>query len=209
MPPQETTAHHRDEATIAAETWPRSVSGPTPEMRLRRMHHITAIGSDPAQIEHFFAGILGMRLVKRTVNFDDPSSPHFYFGVGESPPGTIITYFAYPPGTMRRARIGAGLTHHFALSVSDEDALAGWRDVLNASGVPTTEIRDRAYFRSIYFHDPDGHIIEIATDTPGFTTDETQAELGRTLQLPSWLAPRRNEIERDLTPITVRDPIAR
>jgi glyoxalase family protein len=105
--------------------------------------------------------------------------------------------------------MGAGLTHHFALSVSDEDALARWREVLNAAGVPTTEIRDRAYFRSIYFHDPDGLIIEIATDTPGFTTDETESELGRTLQLPSWLEPRRDEIERNLTPITVREPMGR
>ena len=209
LPPLETTANHRDEAAIAAETWPDSISAPTPEMRLRRMHHITAIGSDAGQTEHFFTGILGMRLVKRTVNFDDPSSPHCYFGVGDGAPGTIITYFAYPQGTMRPVRMGAGLTHHFALSVSNEDALADWRDLLNASGVPTTEIRDRAYFRSIYFHDPDGHIIEIATDTPGFTTDETLPELGRTLQLPSWLEPRRSEIERNLTPISVREPIGR
>ncbi|HEX2280515.1 MAG TPA: VOC family protein [Thermomicrobiales bacterium] len=209
LPPPETTARYRDEATIAAETWPDSIPETTPEMRLRRMHHITAIGSDAGQTERFFVGILGMRLVKRTVNFDDPSSPHLYFGVDDGAPGTIVTYFAYPHGTMRPVRMGAGLTHHFALSVADEDALGEWRDYLNASGVPTTEIKDRAYFRSIYFHDPDGHIVEIATDTPGFTVDETQAELGRSLQLPQWLQPRRNEIERSLTPITVRDPIGR
>jgi glyoxalase family protein len=168
-------------------------------MRLRRMHHITAIGSDASQTERFFAGILGMRLVKRTVNFDDPGSPHCYFGVGDGAPGAIVTYFAYPHGTMRPVKLGAGLTHHFALSVSDEDALGEWRDYLNASGVPTTGIKDRAYFR----------IIEIATEKPGFTTDEAEAELGRTLQLPPWLEPRRSEIERNLTPITVRDPIGR
>ena len=209
LPPRETMAGYRDEAGIAAETWPDPVSAPTSEMRLRRMHHITAIGSDASQIERFFAGILGMRLVKRTVNFDDPSSPHLYFGVGDGAPGTIVTYFAYPHGTMRPVRPGAGLTHHFALSVSDEEALGEWRDFLNASSVPTTEIKDRAYFRSISFHDPDGQIVEIATGTPGFTTDETEAELGRTLQLPLWLEPRRSEIERDLTPITVRDPVGR
>lgn len=209
LPPLETTANHRDEAAIATETWPDPISEPTPHMRLRRMHHITAIGSDAGQTEHFFAGILGMRLVKRTVNFDDPRSPHLYFGIGDGAPGTIVTYFAYPHGTMRPVRMGAGLTHHFALSVSDEYALVHWRDVLIAGGVPTTEIRDRAYFRSINFHDPDGHIIEIATDTPGFTTDETEPELGRTLQLPSWLEPRRDEIEQNLTPVTVPEPIGR
>ena len=123
--------------------------------------------------------------------------------------GTEVRYFAYPHGTMRPVRIGAGLTHHFALSVPDEDALSEWRDYLNASGVPTTDIKDRAYFRSIYFHDPDGHLLEIATDTPGFTTDESEPQLGRTLQLPHWLQPRRSEIERSLTSITVRDPIGR
>jgi glyoxalase family protein len=209
LPPPETTANRRDEAAIAADTWPNPIAVPTPEMRLRRMHHITAIGSDASQTEGFFAGILGMRLVKRTVNFDDPRSPHLYFGVGDGAPGTIVTYFAYPHGTMRLVRIGAGLTHHFALSVADEDALGEWRDYLNGSGVPTTEIKDRAYFRSIYFHDPDGHIVEIATETPGFTADESEAELGRTLQLPHWLQPRRSEIERSLAPITVRHPIGR
>jgi glyoxalase family protein len=209
LPPLETTANHRDEAAIAAETWPDPIAAPTSQMRLQRMHHITAIGSDAGQTEHFFAGILGMRLMKRTVNFDDPSSPHLYFGVGDGAPGTIITYFAYPRGTMRPVRMGAGLTHHFALSVSDEAALARWRDFLNANGVPTTEIRDRAYFRGISFHDPDGHIIEIATETPGFTTDEPKAELGRSLQLPPWLEPDRGEIVRNLTPITVREPIGR
>jgi glyoxalase family protein len=209
LPPRETMAGYRDEAAIAAATWPNPVSAPTPEMRLRRMHHITAIGSDASQTERFFAGILGMRLVKRTVNFDDPSSPHLYFGVGDGAPGTIVTYFAYPHGTMRPVRPGAGLTHHFALSVSDEEALLEWREYLNASGVPTTEIMDRAYFRSIAFHDPDGQIVELATGTPGFTSDETEADLGRTLQMPPWLEPRRSEIERNLTPITVRDPIGR
>lgn len=173
LPPRETTAHHRDEAAIAAATWPNPVSAPTPHMRLRRIHHITAIGSDAGRIEQFFAGILGMRLVKRTVNFDDPTSPHLYFGIGDGAPGTIITYFAYPHGSMRPVRMGAGLTHHFALSVPDEDALASWHDFLNTSGVATTEIRDHAYFRSISIHDPDGLIIEIATDTPGLTTDVT------------------------------------
>jgi glyoxalase family protein len=207
LPPRETTVNYRDEAVIAAETWPEEIPEPTPEMRLRRMHHVTAIGSDAGEIERFFAGVLGMRLVKRTVNFDDPSSPHLYFGVGDGAPGTIVTYFAYPHGTMRSASIGAGLTHHFALSVTDDDALAGWRDYLNASGVATTKIEDRAYFRSISFHDPDGHIVEIATDTPGVTADETEAELGRTLQLPPWLQSRRSDVERNLTPLTVRDPI--
>ena len=75
--------------------------------------------------------------------------------------------------------------------------------------MPTAEIKDRAYFRKIYFHDPHGHNVEIATDTPGFTANESELELGRTLQLPYWPQPQWSEIERSLTPITVRDAIRR
>lgn len=209
IPPLETTVHHRDEEAIAAAIWPEPIAVPTPEMRLRRMHHITAIGSNAGQTEAFFTEKLGLRTVKRTVNFDNPDSPHLYFAVGDGAPGTIITYFAYPHGAMRPASIGAGLTHHFALSVPDEEALAVWRDALRERGVPTTEIKDRAYFRSIYLRDPDGHVVEIASASPGFATDESVAELGRALQLPSWLEGRRLEIERNLKPLIVPDPIGR
>ena len=171
------------------------------------IHHLTAVSRDAQRTVDFYTGLRALRLIKKTVNFDHPSSPHLYFGVGDGAPGTIVTYVAYPHGMMRPVTMGASLTHHFGLSVSDEDALAEWRDYLNASGVATTEIKDRAYFRSICFHDPDGHIVEIATEIPGFTTDETESELGQTLQLPPWLQRRRNEIERNLTPTTVRDPI--
>ncbi len=208
-PPLETTVNHRDEAAIAAATWPEPIPTLTPEMRLKRMHHITAIGSDAGKTEEFFAGQLGLRTVKRTVNFDNPDSPHIYFGVGDGAPGTIVTYFAYPPGTMRPARIGAGMTHHFALSVPDEDALVAWRDALNANGVPTTDVRDRAYFKSIYLNDPDGHIIELATKTPGFTTDEDQGRLGQALQLPPWLEQNRRDIEANLSPLSVPVPTGR
>jgi glyoxalase family protein len=68
---------------------------------------------------------------------------------------------------------------------------------------------DRAYFHGIYLHDPDGHIVEIATGTPGITADESEADLGRTVQFPPWLRLRRSEIQRSLTPMTVRDPIGR
>ncbi|MFN8590875.1 MAG: VOC family protein [Thermomicrobiales bacterium] len=208
-PPRETTAGHRDEAAIAADTWPEPVPTPTREMRLQRMHHITAIGSDAAETERFFTDLLGLRTVKRTVNFDNPSSPHLYFGVDDGEPGTIITYFAYPHGTMRPVHHGAGMTHHFALSVPDEAALAAWQGHLRGAGIPVTDIRDRSYFKSIYFHDPDGHIIEIASATPGFATDEAQADLGRSLQLPPWLESRRGDIMRQLTPLDVSRPVGR
>lgn len=70
------------------------------------IHHVTAIASDPQKNLDFYAGVLGMRLVKRTVNFDDPTTYHFYFGDGEGTPGSILTFFPWPGS--RRGRQGAG-----------------------------------------------------------------------------------------------------
>ena len=208
LPPRETTAGFRDEAAISATIWPEPIAAPTGEMRLRRMHHVTAIGSDAARTEHFFADVLGMRTVKRTVNFDDPSSPHLYFGIGDGLAGTIVTYFAYPHGTMRPVRAGAGMTHHFALSVPDETALDYWREYLNGRDVRVSEIADHLWYRGIALLDPNGHIIEIAMDKPGFR-DEPESALGKTLHLPELLEPKRDELTRNLQPLIVRIPLGR
>ena len=147
-------------------------------MRLRRMHHITAIGSDANRTEHFLSDLLGLRLVKRTVNFDDPGSPHLYWGVGEGAPGTIITYFAYPQGTMRPVRPGTGMTHHFALGVPDQDALGEWREYLRSNGVQANESLDEEIFPSIALQDPDGLVIEIVSQTPAVAGDDPVAGAG-------------------------------
>ena len=68
------------------------------------IHHVTAIASDPQKNLDFYAGVLGMRFVKRTVNFDDPTTYHFYFGDGEGNPGSILTFFPWP--VTRRGRQG-------------------------------------------------------------------------------------------------------
>jgi glyoxalase family protein len=207
LPPRETTARFRDEAAIAATTWPEPIATPSADMRLRRMHHITAIGSDAGQLEQFFTDDLGLRLVKRTVNFDDPSSPHLYWGAGDGAPGTIITYFAYPHGTMRPVRPGTGMTHHFALAVPDQTALTEWWEYLQSRGVAVSERLDDEAFPSVVLRDPDGQIIEIVSQPPGLAADEPIAALGRTLHLPASLASRRAEIEANLTLLTVPELI--
>ncbi len=209
-PPSETTLHGRNEAAIAAEVWPEPIAAPTPEMRLDAFHHVTAIGTDRERLTTFWTETLGLRLVKQTVNFDDPTSPHLYFGVGDGAPGTIVTYFIYPPaGTMRYAQVGAGMTHHVALAVESDAAQRAWLERLNRAGVPTTPIIDHHYFKSIYFQDPDGQILEIATRGPGFVIDETPDLLGQTLQLPAALAAERARIEAALTPLRVPAPVGR
>jgi glyoxalase family protein len=168
------------------------------------MHHITAISSDIQRTHAFLGELLGMRRVKVTSNFDDPRSAHWYWGVGDGQPGTLITYFERRPGQERRARIGAGQTHHFALAVPDEETQLVWREKLIRAKLRVSPVMDRVYFKSIYTNDPDGHIVELATAGPGFLVDEDVADLGTSLKLPPWLEKYRAEIERVLHPITVR-----
>jgi glyoxalase family protein len=203
-PPPEMLVNNRDEARIRAETWPEPVPEITADMALSRgMHHITAIGSDIERTHAFFAGLLGMRRVKVTSNFDDPNSAHWYWGIGDGRPGTLITYFGRDPLKERRMRMGAGQTHHFALAVPDEASQLEWREKLLRAGLRVSPVMDRVYFKSIYTNDPDGHIVELATAGPGFGVDEPAAELGQNLKLPAWLEPRRAEIEAVLRPIPV------
>ena len=68
--------------------------------------------------------------------------------------------------------MGPGSTHHFALGVGTEEELVAWHDYLSGRGVPCTEVMDRVYFKSLYVRDPDGHIVELATEGPGLTVDE-------------------------------------
>ena len=98
------------------------------------------------------------------------------------------------------ARQGAGGVHHLALRTSNADYDA-WARRLAESGRPSSGPVDRFWFRSLYFREPGGILIEIATDEPGFATDEPLDKLGETLSLPPFLEPRRREIEAGLTPL--------
>ncbi len=202
-PPAEMVVRNRDEARIAAETWPEPVPAITPEMALSQgMHHITAIGADIQRTQAFFGDLLGMHRVKMTSNFDDPGSAHWYWGVGDGQPGTIVTYFERKRDREPRAQMGIGQTHHFALAVADEEIQLEWREKLARAGHRVTPVIDRVYFKSIYTHDPDGHIVELATVGPGFLVDEEIDRLGQDLKLPPWLEPRRADIEAILAPVS-------
>lgn len=307
------------------------------------MHHVTAIVGD-AQVHYdFYHGVLGLRLVKRTINFDDPETYHLYFGGATGQPGTIFTSFpwgndarmgragrgqvtavslAIPPdsvdywlgrlrehghdveepfdlfgeqvirvgdpdeimielvatddagdaalwpdgpvpsehavrgvhtlllhswdpaatasfmadelgfeslgedgGRMRlqaagggpasrvdlltaddqtRGRMGVGAIHHVAWRAADDQQQLAWLERLRELEYNVTDVRDRQYFRSIYFREPGGITFEIATDTPGFGIDESSDELGSELRLPSWLEERRQEITAQLPALVTR-----
>jgi glyoxylase I family protein len=151
-------------------------------LRIRGIHHITIIVADLQRAVAFYRDLLGLRIVKQTLNQDDPNARHFFFGDAEGSPGTVITCFEYPQ--MDEGAVGRGSTHHFALVVETEEELEAWRGYLGSRGVPCTEVLDRVYFKSLYLRDPDGHIVELATRGPGFTVDEPAEELGSRLIPP-------------------------
>jgi len=299
------------------------------------LHHVTAIAGSAQENVDFYAGLLGMRLVKRSVNQDDPGTYHLFYADAEGHPGTDLTFFpwaqlapsrpghglatevalAVPPGSLgwweerlgsrdvplgavqtrfgervlplrdphglpvalvesetaasrpfapwdgspvpvehqvrgldgarmqvqqlgptttmlaealgyrqggsegewhrwevagggsgryldlcemplaRRGAWGTGSIHHLAFRVADEThQLEARSQVLEAGGWPT-EVIDRFWFRSVYFKEPGGVLLELATDGPGFAVDEDAAHLGETLVLPPWLETHRQEIE--------------
>jgi glyoxalase family protein len=279
-------------------------------MKIPGIHHVTAIASDAQRNLDFYTQALGLRLVKLTVNFDDPGTYHFYFGDEAGRPGSILTFFPWagatpgrrgsgeaatvsfavpslqgwaerlPPSrtgtrfgqdylsfadpdgmvveliatggagsaitgfhgvTLSESRLeptrklltetfgyelagqeenrarfvgsagntvdllvqpdlkrgvqGAGSVHHVAFRAETDEIQKAWLLELAKQGYHTTPVLDRQYFHSIYFREPGGALFEIATDPPGFATDETLEELGTQLKLPPWLEPRRREIE--------------
>lgn len=101
-------------------------------------------------------------------------------------------------------RQGAGTIHHVAFRAEDEAAHEEWRERAKAAGLAVTPVIDRQYFNAIYFREPGGVLFEIATDPPGFATDEQPDKLGRELKLPAQYEARRSEIERVLPPLQAR-----
>jgi glyoxalase family protein len=305
--------------------------------RISGIHHVTAIASDPQANVDFYAGLLGLRLVKKTVNFDDPSAYHLYYGDETGAPGTIVTFFYWPGGasggrvgsgqmtrlsfsappasldfwqerlqrhgipverhirfeedvitfvdpdaipveivavssdprqgwtgseipaehalrglltaelTVRsaepteqlltremgfslvrrernRARFeagdggpgafvdvithpspsglgGVGTIHHIAWRVADDSAELAMQEHLSRVGYGVSPVRDRTYFRSIYYRENGGILFEIATDVPGFASDESMSSLGTELKLPSQFEHARKQIEALLPPL--------
>jgi Lactoylglutathione lyase and related lyases len=308
---------------------------------LKGIHHVTAMAGDPQANVDFYCGIIGLRLVKLTVNFDDPNTYHLYYGDAVGSPGTVLTFFplgpnfrattgagevttvgfAVPKGSLpfwqehlgkhsvaasavaerwgltrmelhdpdglklelvedptprpfsfwngggipesfavrgfsgltisvasgpesirfltdrmgakpqatlerssllaigeserasaievislghrQRGQMGAGSVHHMAWRVTNEDEQLAWRSKLTENSVGVTPVRDRKYFRSIYFREPGEVLLEIATDPPGFTVDEPRDSLGSELQLPEWLECERRFLQKVLPPLKV------
>ena len=116
-------------------------------------------------------------------------------------PGREVWVVEEPEVNM--ARMGAGGVHHVAFRVSDSEEQQHWHERITSAGLPISGFIDRYYFKSIYFRISNGILFEIATDGPGFATDEDVESLGERLALPPFLEPHREQIEAGLKPIEV------
>lgn len=137
-----------------------------PKEPLQGIHHITAIAGDPVRNAQFYRAVLGLRLVKQTVNFDDPQTYHLYFGDSAGSPGTILTFFPWPGS--RPGRLGAGMIESVCFAVPRGSA-SFWRKRLTNSGVVVTARPPRFDEVGLRFSDPDGLQLELveADQSPG------------------------------------------
>ena len=124
-------------------------------MRLEGIHHITCITADAQGNVDFYAGLLGLRLVKKSVNQDDPTVYHLFYADERGSPGSDITFFEYPGA--RRGRAGAGMVHRVVWRTASEQALDFWEERLRAAGVPLSRRPGR-----LTFSDPEGLALELA-----------------------------------------------
>lgn len=122
------------------------------------LHHVTAIASDPQRNLDFYTEVLGLRFVKRTVNFDDPGAYHLYFGDDVGTPGSILTFFPWPH--VARGRVGAGETSATAFLVPPS-SFNFWEKRLLAAGTPVENLGERFGEPVLSFGDPDGMRVEL------------------------------------------------
>lgn len=171
-----------------------TVSDITPDMRLSTFNHASPVSSDASLTALFLEKLVGL---KNDFTREDP---------GQDGTSILAMGSAKRPGFLRyivsqRAPdglVGRGNIHHIAMAVEEDEDQLKIMSRLNEAGVGNSGIVDRFWFRSLYFRDPDGNLLEIATKRPGYTADEPLDKLGSKLVLPAWLEPRRETIEKKL-----------
>jgi glyoxalase family protein len=177
-----------------ASPWERSAV--PAEHQIRGLGPIVLSVHDLARTAQVLTGVMNMR---RERDYAAPGAAAHVFAMGEGGPAAelhVIEQKDAPP-----ARQGAGAVHHVAFRTPNEEQYHAWTRRLTELGIRHSGEIDRFYFRSLYFREPNGILFEIATDGPGFATDEPMATLGEKLALPPFLEPRRAEIEKGLKPI--------
>ena len=161
------------------------------EHAVRGLHAITLSEQQLDPSAQMLTELLGM-----SITGEDGDRARF--GMAEGGSGALIDVSA---GVRDRGLQAGGTVHHVAFRAPDLETMTAWQQELISKGVSVTQILDRQYFKSIYFREPGGVLFEIATDAPGFAVDEPLLELGRSLKLPPWLEPDREQIAAALPPL--------
>jgi glyoxalase family protein len=175
-------------------------ASPVPaDHQIRGLNHVSLIVDQLGPSAWTLVEVLGFRLAREIPSPENPARQVLVFEVGPGGPGTEVYVEERPEE--RPGWVGIGGVHHVAFRVPTDEEHREWRERVVAARLPISQVIDRFYFRSLYFREPSRILYELATDGPGFATDEDMAHLGERLALPPFLEPRRAEIEAGLTPI--------
>ncbi len=174
------------------ERRPWAGSGIDADIAIRGLHSVTCVVRDAAKTIDLMTGLLGFRVLEETKG-------RIRVGVNGGGPGKTMD--VVHDVNAQPAVNGLGTVHHVAMAIGSEQEQLDLRGDLLRRGAKVTEVRDRCYFKSIYFREPGGVLFEVATIQPGFTADEPLATLGRDLKLPPWEEPHRADIEAALAPV--------
>jgi glyoxalase family protein len=176
-----------------ADQRPGWQEGPVPsEHAIRGFYSVTIKVKNHVLTSALLTEVMGFRLIEQ-------NGRRYLYEVGEGGPGTIIDVISQEDAQYGRQSIGT--IHHIAWRVANEDELVLWQRKLMNAGMHVTEVKDRNYFKSVYFREPGGVLFELATDPPGFAIDESVGNLGTDLKLPEWFESDRSTLESQLPPI--------
>ncbi len=186
-----------DGAVEGAHPWKGSPV--PPEHQIRGLGPIRMSVPELSATHRILTDVLSMRQTRSFPAAGPGSAAVHVYSMGPGGPAAELHVAVEP--SLPAARLGAGGVHHVAFRTPNDAEYEGWNERLERMGIPASGPVDRYYFRSLYFREPGGVLFEIATDGPGFATDEPLANLGERLALPPFLESRRGEIEAGLKPL--------
>ena len=189
-PNHEVSQEYLDEAGRNSPT----VTSISPDMRLVKFNHATPVANDAHLTAMFFDKLLALKNPFTKPNPDQEGTAILAIGNDEQP--DFMRYLISEEAS--HGFVGKGNVHHIAMAVEDDKDQQKIMNRLNDLGINNSGIIDRFWFHSLYFRDPDGNLLEIATKNPGYTADEPLEKLGTKLVLPPWEEDRRADIERVL-----------
>lgn len=171
-----------------------------PQYAIRGLHAVSILVRRLEPTARVLTEAMGFQRAGEYPSLEDPTRTVTVFAAAEGGPGTEV--HVEEQAGLRLGYVGVGGVHHVAFRTPNDDEHRRWQERLTQMGLHVTPVIDRFYFRSIYFREPGGVLFEIATDGPGFATDEAVDHLGERLALPPFLEPHRVEIEAGLVELT-------